>query len=567
LTRLLTILFLLFPYPLVFAQGEKYEEQGYLAKALEAYRNDKDLNGIASILTATGKYDSVTFYLDQSRSADSSPANLVKVYLVEARYLQSKNEYDLALKSLQKAKDIAVDKRDQAIILANIGTIHFSHNSDKSVARDYFLQSNALLDSSIHYNILARNYARLANVAMTANDSIAAKVNLDRAKKISDLSDNLPVKAYVLSSYAILLFEAGKIPEGIKLQQQSIDIKRELGQLRSLQNDLLNISESYTAMKMYKEADAVVAEGKSISKSLNDLVYLKYFYEVSSALDSLRGDYKSAYTNYKIAMIYKDSTFSSQHLRDVKEIQEKYESEQKEKIIAEKELQIAIILGVSLMVILIMVVRRARNKRQQNRLRLQTIVKTQEEVQQRIARDLHDGLVQTLGAAKMSLQAIGPGTEKDVVQRQVRNASEIIDEAVNEARSISHEILPYSLLKDGLVLALEELFARSLTSYKFDVEGEIKPDEQATINFYRIVQELVNNSQKHVPSAHVTIRLENGMNDVRLIFSDTGPGFNRDVTKGAGLHNINARAEAMNGSIIITSAPEAGTTIKVTFPK
>jgi signal transduction histidine kinase len=265
-------------------------------------------------------------------------------------------------------------------------------------------------------------------------------------------------------------------------------------------------------------------------------------------------------------------------------VQEKYEAEQKEKTIAEKELEIehqkyrqALTLGVSiisllvLIVILVIVRNRSRNKlqkerEQQNYLRLQTIVKTQEDVQQRIARDLHDGLVQVLGAAKMALQSVAPDSDRSVLQKHIRSASDILDEAVSEARSISHQVLPYSLLKEGLIPALEELFARSLASFEFHHDEVIHVSEQAAINIYRIAQELVNNVQKHAGSAHVSVSLKTFDRQLKFTFADNGEGYDSAMTTtGAGLSNMATRAALLGGTLEVRSGIGKGTTTELTI--
>jgi two-component system NarL family sensor kinase len=421
---------------------------------------------------------------------------------------------------------------------------------------------------------------------MVLGNLMEAERFLVKARKIVDISDNLPVRAYVLSSWATYYAELGKYKQAIEASEEPIRIRRELGQARQLQNDLLNIAEMYMMVKQYDKAEPALQEGLQISRSLHDIVYMKYYYDRQSMLDSLTGNYRGAYANLKLAMAYKDSTFSAQHLRDVREIQEKYESEQKEKTIAEKELQIgqqkyqlALILGASVIAILVLVVvvivirstsrqKLALERDQQHHLRLETIVKTQEEVQQRIARDLHDGLVQVIGAAKMSLQAAGPDSDEAILREHIRTASGIMDEAVAEARSISHELLPYSLLKDGLVSALEELFARSLPSYKFTHDDIISSiTENKGVHIYRIVQELVNNVQKHSGATSVVISLTVTNNELRFVFTDNGMGFNaKETTSGAGLSNLATRAELLGGSIIINSTPGQGTSTELNVP-
>ncbi len=580
-------------HPTYVLMGMIYEEEGYLAKALYSYRKaieqsahfrpwmTRCYNGMASILTSYGRYDSVEYYLNRSLKLDSTRAGLVRYFQAKAKYLQARNKYDEALNALHNALENCeeTDKRNTAVILSSIGSVSFTHIPDKSIAERHFLESNKVLDSAIHYNILARNYGRLANVAMNLGDGTKARKWLERATTIINLSNNLPVRAYILSSWAILFFGDGKFTEGLDSQKESIAIKRQLGGSRSLQNDLLNIGETYIKLKMYSEAEAALNEGKSISKDLNDLVYLKYFYEQNAALDSVRGDYKGAYRNYKIAIKYKDSTFSAQHLRDVREIQEKYETEQNKKVIAEKERElehqkyrqavaISVTSSIVMISIIVLISLQARNKKQQNTLRLQAIVKTQEEVQQRIARDLHDGLVQVLGAAKMSLQSISPNSDIDTLKKHIRNASDIIDEAVTEARSISHEVLPYSLIKDGLISALDELFARGLPSYEFKHEETFSAKELIVINIYRIAQELVNNVQKHAISSHVVISLRSPGQNIYFDFADNGHGFDMTTEmSGAGLRNIKTRAELIGGSVIIMSALYKGTKIELSVPK
>ncbi|MEJ0032549.1 MAG: histidine kinase [Bacteroidota bacterium] len=565
--------------------GTIKEEEGYLEAALKEYKKGLPLpaalNGVASIEVAVGNYDSILFFLGQSRSLDSTSTNLVKNYQVEAKYWQVKNDYDKALGFLQRALDLAVslkDVRSQAIILSNMGNLYFSHEPDQKIVRSFFERSIALCDSSADANILARNYARLANSHFVSGDVDKAKQYLERAKKITDLSGNLPLRAYVLSTIAINLFDEGKYRECIEFMKEPIRIRRELGQLRQLQNDLLNLSETYMMVKDYSNSQKAVDEGMSISSSLKDVIYLKYFYERASALDSAQGNYKGAFKNYRLSIKYKDSAFSAQQLKDVKDIQQKYEAEQKEKIIAEKELeieqnkyQLATVAGLAITAILSLVVvfltKRAKSRRRQTQLRLQTIIKTQEDVQQRIARDLHDGIVQILGAAKMSLQAVGPTTDQSAVQKHIRNASNIMDEAINETRSVSHEILPYSLIKDGLVSAFEDLFARSLPSYKFDHSMfSIHVNNDKTIHIYRIVQELVNNVKKHAPSAHAIIVLISDSATIKLYFSDNGPGFEGSASDGVGLINIQTRTDLMNGIFKITSRVNAGTKIEVIIP-
>jgi two-component system NarL family sensor kinase len=583
--------------------GMVKEEEGYLTQALQAYRTSmslarrsrqqkilaSSLNGLASIGVTTGKYDSVMSFLNQSLELDTTTRNKIKTLQVEGEYWKSQNQYDKGLAILQQALNLANrvnDKKVIAVILSSIGSIYFSHNPDMKQAIDFYQRSIAAGDSVEQATVIVRNYGRLANAYMVTGDLLRAESYLIRARKIIHTTENKTLQAYILSSWSILLSEQGKIKEAAEFAEEPIRIKRALGQQRQLQNDLLNIADFYMVLKQYNKADRALSEGTAISHSLHDVVYLKYFYNMQSMLDSAQGDYKAAYRNLKRAIVYKDSTFSVDHLRAVNEVKEKYESEQKEKMIAEKELEIeqqkykqAILLGAAgitiLLLVVILIVIRNRSKarfqeekNRQHQLRLHTIVQTQEDVQQRIARDLHDGLVQVLGAAKMSLESAGPKSDTETLQKHIRKASDIMDEAVTEARSISHQILPYSLLKGGLIPALDELSERSLADCVVEKSFDlIDIADNKAINIYRIVQELANNVQKHSGATGIKITLRKATDEIHLIFEDNGKGYTSSTSsQGAGLSNMITRAELMGGSITFRSEISKGSHAHLIVP-
>jgi two-component system, NarL family, sensor kinase len=582
--------------------GDLEEEEGYISLALDAYHKSRvlvtgtsksmharTLNGIANCLTAMGNYDSVLLHLDKSVKLDSSLRNQVMTHLAAARYWLSQNLHDRSLPHWQQAYDKATALKDaklMALALGGMARIYFNQDTDMNVVLDYLRKTIALCDSARHANIIAQSYTRMANACMVMNKGKEAGLYLERAKRITDLSGNLPVHSYVLASLAILRLGDGDINGSVQFAEEAIRIKRRLGQLLQLKNDLLNISETYMFLKKFDQAREALREGTEISKGMGDVVYLEYFYRNASVLDSLTGNYGGAYSNLKRSVFYKDSAQSLKRFRAVEEVREQYEAEQKEKTIAEKEVVIqrqkyqqAVIAGVSVIAVLVLVVilimlrnrhkiRLQLEKQQQNHLRMQTIVHTQEEVQQSIARDIHDGLVQVLGAAKMSLEAVDTNSDKSLMVNRIREASRIMDEACAEARNISHQILPYSLMKEGLVPALEELLRKSLVAYEFRSPPELKRLEgDLEINVYRIAQELVNNIIKHAEAYHVSVDLVRSNGSLVLSFRDDGKGFDQEVQKqGAGFTNIMTRAELIGGRALIESNPGKGTFVQLTVP-
>jgi two-component system, NarL family, sensor kinase len=540
---------------------------------------------VASSLIEVGRTDSILSLTNVAEQLDTTNLNAINLPLVRARYWHSLNQPAKALPFYQKALDHSVKMnavRQRILIISGMASLYFSLEPNMKRVASLLNEAIALSDSAKHADMIARNCARMANANMVLGNLARAEAYLNRAKRITDITHNMPVESYVLSSNAILRAIQGNIQESIKISTEPIRMKREMGQVKSLQNDLLNLAEWQMQLKQYAGAEKTINEGIATSSALNDYVYLNYYYRHLSTLDSLTGKFPQAYSHLKRAMIFKDSTIALQNAKAVNEIREKYEAEQKEKLLAEKELEIqeqrsriqtilsiAVILILAMALILLVIrnshkVRLAIEKQEQNKLRLQTIINTQEEVQQGIARDIHDGLVQMMGAAKLSLQAIRPGEEVKTLLEKTSRASAIIDDACIEARNISHQLLPYSLMREGFTSALREQVKSSFATYSFEGDDMVELDQEVAVNLFRISQEIINNISKHAEATMVSVVLKTSAQQLSLTFVDNGKGFDAmKVKKGAGLVNIMTRAEVIGGVVEISSRPGSGTTTNI----
>lgn len=199
------------------------------------------------------------------------------------------------------------------------------------------------------------------------------------------------------------------------------------------------------------------------------------------------------------------------------------------------------------------------------------------EERQRIARDLHDSVTQTLYSISLSGEAavrlLGSG-DHHTAEGYVRRVRDAAQEALQEMRLLLLELHPPVLEQEGLVAALqarlEMLEGRAAVQTELDVEGEERLPLGVKEAIYRIAQEILNNVLKHAQAKRVSVRLHFGRKRVWLEVRDDGVGFEPAtvLTKGGlGLRGMEERAALVAGTFSVESAPGRGTTVRLEVPR
>jgi PAS domain S-box-containing protein len=197
----------------------------------------------------------------------------------------------------------------------------------------------------------------------------------------------------------------------------------------------------------------------------------------------------------------------------------------------------------------------------------------------RIARDLHDGPVQGVSAASLSLEAallmIGAGDVDRGVEVLAKVRKELADEA-DALRALMSGLRPPVLEERGLMPALREAATR------FGIEHGVETDLNGTLPrplsadletlAYRVVQEALTNAAKHARADRVTISVEATPTSLRVEVEDDGRGFDSAMMREflrqgrVGLAGMRERVELANGTFVIRSTPGRGTSIAATLP-
>jgi signal transduction histidine kinase len=200
------------------------------------------------------------------------------------------------------------------------------------------------------------------------------------------------------------------------------------------------------------------------------------------------------------------------------------------------------------------------------------------EERQRIARDLHDSVTQSLyglvtlaeaGQAQLKSATADHPLTPEYLSHTFTLIGETTRQALKEMRLFVHQLNPPVLEQEGLVAALHQRLAT--VEGRSDVEARLLvnnilalplPVEQA---LYQIAQEALNNVMRHARATAITINLAGEEQQVILEVVDNGQGFAPQAVSegGLGLSNMKARAEQIGGMLHITSAPGEGTRVKV----
>ena len=205
--------------------------------------------------------------------------------------------------------------------------------------------------------------------------------------------------------------------------------------------------------------------------------------------------------------------------------------------------------------------------------RFTALIDGQELERQRLSRELHDGLGQSLIALRLKLESVH---DKDLslIKKTLKDIRNSFDKKINEVRRISNDLLPAVLIEFGLLTAVknicEEISENSSLRIHLSSSGDFsKLDNRISTYVFRIIQETLNNVVKHAQATIVYVNLS--CNDEFLVarISDNGIGMDPSPmmkNTGSGLTNIRERVRLLNGNIQIQSNPEKGTTISTEIP-
>ena len=199
-----------------------------------------------------------------------------------------------------------------------------------------------------------------------------------------------------------------------------------------------------------------------------------------------------------------------------------------------------------------------------------------ESERERLAKELHDGITQLLTGIHMNLGGLSEHEDPELIKR----LSGLTDEAIQEARALTQNLMPPDLYDKGPFLAIEKMLERVEATYGIRTEFIAPEKEERHCSFlevtlFRICQECISNVIKHANASSLQVRIKKkGDEGLELRVEDDGSGYDRSKIdreekndgSGMGLGNIQERIRTFDGDLKIRSEPGKGTIIQGFLP-
>ena len=550
--------------------------------------------------------------------------SLARGYLNYASSLAENERFEKSLEYYYKALKVeteneVIDSLRIAHVWENIGQIHY-HMSDFKTGLEFQFKSLSIFRNRQNLDMMTKVMVTIGNIyaAQKMNDS--ALYYYQQAQPLVEQTSNIVYRYLIRLNTATILKQKGRYLESLeaykesevlfeKLNQNTLETKKwKSEQYSTISNLLLKLGRRSEAknyalqsLEFAEELDKVELRYKAHSELAN------YYFDIN--------DFQKALAHQKSYYSLRDSIFSLEKKSRIEDLETKYQTEVKEREIAdlqaEKAMQailsgrkskqitlwlsaLAALFFIAGIIVLYFSQKRKKAKeiaelekenqeaeiqeliQKQTLKSIDAMIEGQENERERIARDLHDRLGSTMSMIKLHFSEVIDQLE-EIQEKNLSNylmVNDLVDEAIVEVRRISHNMAAGTLMEYGLVPALYELKTTIETSQRiklhlhiFNLDFRLK--STAEINLYRVIQEMVNNTLKHANATEIDISLTRREDALSLIYSDNGKGMEIDQATfsfGMGQKNIKSRIEKLGGEMHVYSEIGKGMNYDIEIP-
>lgn len=540
-------------------------------KALPIRKSQKDTLGIASLYNKLGIAYQRMSVLDSALYFDNKALTIYK----------NKNHLKYA-----------------NLIQSNIASIY---NDLKQYSKA--LESNKKIEKAQEqmsdYRGLSRTYSNIGNSYLFLNDTIQSLNYYIKAIDISKKNnfDNELAAAY--NNYGSVLKNQKKFKEALLYFNKSLDIKRSLNDNRGIASGILNIALLNLEIGNIKPVEKQLRQGLGISKNSKIDKLTLNAYSSFVTLFALKKEPDSVIKYQSLYMQTQDLLLNERITKEVAEIQEKYNTVEREKEISlqkeellkqELELQTknlyALLLAAGVLIVSLFFFgnyKYQQNKRKQLREQLAlkdelAKTKTENKLQNqrlRISRDLHDNIGSQLTFIISSIDNLKFLTKSsdEKLKSKLTNINNFAANTISQLRdtiwAMNKNEIPFDDFHTRILALIEKAkIAKESIQFSFEskVDSKVVFSSVTGITLFRVLQEALNNAIKYSEASKVKIEILEKNQQLEILITDNGKGFDiTTIEMGNGLENMQRRMEEIEGAFKINSKPNEGTSINLTL--
>jgi len=540
-------------------QSERALQEAYVQcrQSGDQERRAKAAKQLSTVHYLQGTYDSAAFYILEAIKGYEQlrlPAALGEAYC----------EYGYRIKRRNLKEAFAYMSKGIAILESNQCTKELTGAYDNF---GVLFELNEALDSASFF------YQRALELKRSLRDSIG-----------------LPYSLNNLGGVEIL---RGHYKDAMPYLQQALEI-------RAARNDVFGMAESHAllgdlhkAWGKYQEAAQWYQLSAQACERMHYPFLLQQNQEQLADCYEKLGQFDLAAKALRWSATIKDSLLNEKNIVQINELEQRFKMAEKDKSIAQlqekgarRQLAVVWIAGALLLAVAIFLLFIQRQKRKSAAARdaaiiaerergLVAVFEATEDERKRIAKDLHDGIGQQLSGLRMGFESLHDAI-REVLPQQAQSMdhlTQVIDEACQDVRTLSHQMMPKALAESGLVAAIDDMLHKSLglsaIQYRlehFKVDG-VRFSEKIEIGLYRVGQELINNIIKHSGASEVVVQLFCSKGWLIMIVEDNGRGFKSSPNQdGIGLSNVTSRIHTVDGEVSWEPGPQCGTVATIKVP-
>ena len=584
--------------------------QYYGLKSLDFSKRTKDdkliaqsMNDLATVFFIKGDLRKSLDFSNQSlkiRKKINDQAGVASLHFKKGNVFNKMAQYDSTMYYYFKANKYYEKVGDTAVFMnleSNISSTYYSMgNYDKAL--QYLKKPLEYFKSSKQFFPLSNSTLNLGNIQLLTKDTLSAMYSFKKSIDYAQQCNNFSTLASAFNNISNIYIFQNKFDLAFEYINKSIKIREENGLDVDLESSILTLANIELKIGKFKSAKEhflrvkKVFEKNEVNEKIKEVYLgLSYVYASENESDSLNYFYKK-YTDV-LNTFHKDET-----LKASQEIEVKYQTEKKEKLLAEAKvdllakenkikrrttflvsaLALAFLLG--LIGFLVYKQQRLKNKQivKENELK-QALVKieNQNELQEQrlaISKDLHDNIGSQLTFIISSLDNLKYFEfTKDKLYTKFDSIGTFTRSTITDLRdtiwAMNKEAITFEDLKTRTTNFIEAA-KTSLLGITFEFNypedtSEVTLNSLQGIDVYRIIQEAVNNAVKHANATKIAVDFLLIKNTLEVSIADNGKGFDKELIEaGNGLNSMKKRAQEINADFSIEPLDQ-GTKVRLKF--